>query len=291
MEISLALGGGGAKGIAHLGVLRCLEENGFKVRAIAGTSVGGIVAAIYAAGYSPQEILARFQQVDQSRLYGRQSGDGPALLGVAGVNRVLQEMLGDRTFQDLRIPCVLTAVDLITENEVLLQRGRVADAVLATIALPGIFPPYRWEECYLVDGGLLDPVPVAPARSLDPRLPVVAVVLSSQDPRPLKILEPPEFLGHVSLLKRVSRLRVAQAFNIFWHSLEISSRHFTAMRLKIDQPEVIIQPKLDDIAIFDRVNITEIAERGEQAASAALPELIQALNWRGRFSRYLQSLR
>jgi predicted acylesterase/phospholipase RssA len=60
--------------------------------------------------------------------------------------------------------------------------------------------------------------------------------------------------------------------------------------LKIDQPEVIIQPKLDDIAIFDRVNITEIAERGEQAASAALPELIQALNWRGRFSRYLQSL-
>lgn len=290
MEISLALGGGGAKGMAHLGVLRYLEENGFKVKAIAGTSAGGIMAATYAAGYSPQEMLTRFQQVDQSHLYGRQPGDGPGLLGVAGLNRVLQEMLGDRTFEELRIPCTLTAVDLITENEVLLQRGRVADAVLATIALPGMFPPYHWEGYYLVDGGLLDPVPVVPARSLAPRLPVVAVVLSSLDPRPLNILEPPEFLGRVPLLKQVARLRVAQAFNIFWHSLEISSRHFTAMRLKIDQPDVIIQPVLDDIGIFDRIDITEIAQRGEQAASAALPALRQALNWRGRFSRYFRSL-
>jgi NTE family protein len=291
MEISIALGGGGAKGIAHLGVLRCLEANGFVIRAIAGTSAGGIIAATYAAGYSPQEMLARFQQVDQSRLYGRQTGDGPALLGIAGVNRVLQEMLGDRTFEDLRIPCALTAVDLITENEVLLQRGRVADAVLATIALPGIFPPYHWEEYYLVDGGLLDPVPVAPARSLAPRLPVVAVVLSNLDPRPLNILEPPEFLGRVPLLNRVARLRVAQAFNIFWHSLEISSRHFTAMRLKLDQPDVIIQPKLDDIGIFDRVDITEIAQRGEQAALEALPALRQEFNWRGIFSRYFRAMR
>ncbi len=69
MEISLALGGGGSKGFAHLGVLRCLEKQGYKICAVAGTSVGGIVAAIYAAGYSPQEMIEKFQQVDQSQFY------------------------------------------------------------------------------------------------------------------------------------------------------------------------------------------------------------------------------
>jgi NTE family protein len=75
MEISLALGGGGSKGFAHLGVLRCLEREGYKIRAIAGTSAGGIVGTIYAAGYTPQEMLESFQRVDQSQLYRRQPGD------------------------------------------------------------------------------------------------------------------------------------------------------------------------------------------------------------------------
>ena len=287
MEICLALGGGGSKGFAHLGVLKCLEEQGYKIRAVAGTSAGGIVGAIYAAGYSPEEMLARFQQLDQSHLYGRQPGDGPSLLGVAGLNQLLKDMLGERTFEDLKIPCALTAVDLDTEKEVILKCGRVADAVLATSALPGIFPPKSWEQFLLVDGGLLDPVPVAPARLLAPYLPIVAVVLSNLNPEPLHISEPPVYLANIPLLRQITRLRVAQAFNVFLHSLDISSRYLTIMRLKADQPDVMIQPDLKDIGMLDRVDILEIARRGEEATKAILPELKRKTSWSSKIRRSL----
>jgi NTE family protein len=289
MEISLALGGGGSKGFAHLGVLRCLENHGYKIRAIAGTSAGGIVAAIYAAGYNPQEMLERFQQVDQSQLYRRQPGDGPALLGIAGLNRLLTEMLGECTFDELKIPCALTAVDLNAGKEVILKHGRVADAVLATIALPGIFPPQNWHKYYLVDGGLLDPVPVALARSLAPDLPVVAVVLSDLDPEPLKIMEPLPFLPDIPLLRQVARLRVAQAFNVFLHSIDISSQYLTVMRLKIEQPEVVIQPELKDIGMLDQVDLLEISNRGERAAEVVLPELRRKTSWFSKVGRYFRT--
>jgi NTE family protein len=286
MEISLALGGGGSKGFAHLGVLHCLEKEGFKVRAVAGTSAGGIVAALYAAGYSPDDLLERFQKLDQSHLYGRQPGDGPSLLGVTGVNHLLADLLGERTFADLRMPCAVTAVDLHLEKEVILKRGRVADAVLATIALPGIFPPQEWEDHYLIDGGLLDPVPVGPARSLAPTLPVVAVTLSSIEPQPLDVLEPPVFLAQIPLLRQITRLRVAQAFNIFIHSMEISSRYLAAMKLLNDKPDVIIRPSLDDIGILDKVSIVEIADRGEKAAEKVLPDLHSLFRFSRRLERY-----
>jgi NTE family protein len=288
MEISLALGGGGSKGFAHLGVLRCLEAQGYKIRAVAGTSAGGIVAAIYAAGYSPQEMIEKFQQADQSQFYGRQPGDGPSLLGVAGLNQLLKDMLGERTFDELKIPCALTAVDLYTEKEVILKCGRVADAVLATTALPGIFPPKSWQEYYLVDGGLLDPVPVALARSLAPGLPVVAVVLSNLDPEPLKIMEPLPFLPDIPLLRPITRLRVAQAFNVFLHSIDISSRYLTSLRLKIEQPEVVIQPELKDVGILDQVDLLEISSRGERATEAVLPELRRKTSWPSKIRRYFR---
>jgi len=287
MEISLALGGGGAKGFAHLGVLAGLERHGYRVRAISGTSAGGIVAAIYAAGYSPAEMLERFTQIDQSTLYGHRPGELPAILGVAGINQILQEMIGDRTFEQLNIPCALTAVDLATGEEVILQSGRVIDATLATMALPGIFPPHPWEGRYLVDGGIVDPVPVLEVRRLAPRLPVVAVVLSSLEPQPVNYLDPPAFLAALPLLRQVARLRVAQAFNIFMHSIDISSRQLTNLRLKVDQPEIILQPDVNHIGILDRVDTLEVATRGENAVEAALPELRRVTSWVSRMKRQL----
>jgi len=286
MEISLALGGGGSKGFAHLGVLRCLEKEGFKIRAVAGTSAGGIVSTLYAAGYNPDELLDRFKEFDQSRLFGRQPGDGPSLLGVAGINHLLADLLGDRTFDDLRIPCAVTAVDLRLEKEVVLKRGRVVEAVLATIAMPGIFPPQERGDHYLIDGGLLDPVPVSPARSLRPTLPVVAVALSSIEPQPLDVLDPPAFLAQIPLLRQIARLRVAQAFNIFIHSLEICARYLTVMKLQSDKPDAIILPSLEDIGTLDKVDITEIALRGEQAAAAALTDLRSMFRFSRRLERY-----
>lgn len=289
MDITLALGGGGSRGIAHLGVLLYLEEMGYRVRAIAGTSAGGIVAAIFAAGYSPSEILARFLEIDQSKLYGKRSGDWPSILGVAGINQILQEMLGDYTFDDLSIPCALTAVDLETEEEVILRQGRVVDAVLATIALPGIFPPQVWGDYHLVDGGLVDPVPVLPARSLAPELPVVAVALTDLTPQAGYVPDAPFILKTNPLLKEIARLRIAQAFNIFFRSIEIGSRHITLMRLQIDRPDVIINPALPNVGILDQVDMLDLVKRGQMAAEQALPEMEQANRWTRRLGRAIRA--
>lgn len=286
MKIALALGGGGSKGIAHMGVLRCLEREGIQTAAVAGTSAGGIVAALYAAGYSPDEILQRFKQLDFSQMYGHDPGERPSLFGAAGVRKVVTDMLADRTFTDLNIPAVLISVDLRSGKEILLRAGSVAEAVMATIALPGLLPPVELDDLFLVDGGVLDPVPVAPARSLAPQLPVVAVVLSSLASGPREVFSPPRIIQSIPLVSRFSRLRLAQAFNIFMHSIEVAGSYTTELRLQIDQPDVVVRPELSDIGLFDRVDVERVALLGDQAMAGALTAIRQAHRWDRRVKRY-----
>src|SRR5574338_1118290 len=104
MDITLALGGGGIKGIAHIGVIECLENAGYHIKSVAGTSVGGLIGAVYAAGYSPREILALAEGLNQDKLYTRRPGDGPSLMGYSGLVDVLVDVLADAQFSDLKIP-------------------------------------------------------------------------------------------------------------------------------------------------------------------------------------------
>lgn len=286
MELSLALGGGGAKGNAHFGVIRCLEREGFKIKAIAGASAGGLFGAFYAAGYSPDEIIDRFKKIDQSKLYG--FGKGPSLLGTAGVEQVLRDILGNRRFEDLRIPFAVPAVDLKSCREVVLTQGQLIDALLATMAFPGIFPPQEFQNYMLVDGGVLDNVPVRIARQLAPNLPVVAVVLSQPLETELHTSFSIPGLNNTPILREIARLRVAQALNIFMTSIEIGSRALTELRLQYEQPEVIIRPKVAHIGLLDRVDAAEVAMLGDEATQNALPELRQAVSGQGRFRRWMR---
>lgn len=270
MEIVLALGGGGAKGNAHLGVIKVLEEEGYLIRGVAGTSAGGMVAAVYAAGYRPDEIIEIFSSVDQNNLYSL--GSGPALLGMEGISKALNKFLDQETFQDLEIPCALTAVDLKEMREVILSEGLVLDAVMSTIAIPGIFPPRTWGNHQLIDGGVVDPVPVTAARKLVRDLPVVAVSLSTLSPKEIKYL-PEALLRDPPFLKPISRLRVAQAFDIFMRSVILTQHVLTEKRLELEKPDYVIRPEVGHIGYLDRVNVKEVAALGEQAARAALPEL------------------
>lgn len=287
MDITLALGGGGAKGNAHIGVLRLLDREGFRIRAIAGTSAGGLWGSFYAAGYSPDEIEAGLSQVDPDTIYSRSSGDGPAMMGLSGVRKILQEKLGKLTFDQLRIPFAVTAVDIDLAEQVILREGPVVDAVLATIAVPGIFPPKHINGRMLVDGGVLDPVPVALARRLAPGLPVVAVVLSPQMEQWNGPVKPRLFESLPFLSQYFARLRIAQAFNIFVRSVDIGGVMMTELRLQIEKPDVVIRPDVPQIGLMDRVDVYEVANLGEKAAQAALPDLRRAVSWRGRLSRRL----
>lgn len=286
MDITLALGGGGAKGNAHIGVLRRLEQEGFQIHAVAGTSFGGLVAVFYALGYSPDEIEKLFDALDQTHLYGHDLKDGPSLLGIAGGAKWLNGIIGSRTFADLKIPCLLTAADLKSGSEILLSEGSLVNAILATTAIPGIFPARKIGEWELVDGGVLDPVPVGPARSLAPKLPVVAVVLNERIGAPAQSwnIPLPEYVPHV-LLNRIGRLRYAQALDVFLRSSDIVSRAVAQYRLEVDQPEIIIRPQVSDIDILERINVRDVVRRGEQAVDSSLPELKRMFAWQNRLRR------
>ena len=288
MNISLALGGGGAKGNSHIGVIRRLAEEGFRIHALAGTSFGGLVAVFYALGYSPDEIEEMFAALDQTRLYGHAPSDGPSLIGLAGATKWLEDKIGDRKFSDLKLPCILTATDLTSGREVLLSEGSLVDAILSTIAIPGIFPARRIGELELIDGGALNPVPVAPARSLAPGLPVVAVVLNIPMGVPAQTwnIPLPEYLPR-RLVVRLSRIRYARALDVFLRSLDIVSRAVAQYRLEVDKPEVIIRPQVDDIDILDQVDVHAVVRRGEIAADRALPELKELFAWHNRLRRAL----
>jgi NTE family protein len=284
VDITLALGGGGAKGNAHIGILRVLEREGFRIRALAGTSMGGLIGAVFAVGHSPDEILGYFREVDQTKLYGRRSGEQPSLLGLAGVTQVLTELIGDKTFENLPFPFAVTAVDINTGRPLVLDSGRIIDAVLATIAIPGIFPARQWEEHLLIDGGIFYPVPTEVARSMCPRYPTVAVVLSQFSDSHVR-LPVPQISAPASLISYLSRLRVAQAMNVFLRSLDISGRLLTELRLEIDNPDVIIRPDMAGIGLLDRVNVEEVARLGEMAAEESIPELQRVVRWQYRLRK------
>jgi NTE family protein len=288
MDISLALGGGGSRGYSHIGVLRCLEREGFKIKAIAGTSAGAIIAVGYSAGYTPDELESMFARVDQSRLFAHSPEDGPGILGLSGAARLLKEYFGEKIFADLHFPCAVVAVDLKSGQEIVLSQGCVVDAILASAAVPGVFPPKQYGDTQLVDGAVLNPVPVSIARSMMPHLPVVAVALSGLiessgrfNSLPLPVPVP------AVLVERLTRTRIAQAFNIFLQSVDVGSRKIAELRLKIDHPEVIIRPDVSGIGLLDKVDVHSIVRKGELATEAVLPELFRSVAWPNRLRRRL----
>lgn len=282
-EFSLALGGGGTRGAAHIGVLRVLARHPYAIRAIAGTSIGSIIGAFYASGYEPEEIEKIFATLDQSKLFGWPLSEGAGLLGIRGLADFLRTHFGERTFEHLRLPFAAVAVDLNSNCEVFLTKGRLLDALLASSAIPGLFPPREMSPYQFIDGGVLDPVPVRAARLLAPGLPVVAVSLMAPLAAPVIPLSLPV---PRSLAETLTRLNITRALKIFADALEIGQRQMAELRLSLDRPEALLLPPVNDINILDVINVSEVARRGEQTALAALPSLRRVFSWPQRLLRW-----
>ena len=280
-DVCVALGGGGARGLAHIGVLAELERAGYRIAALAGTSIGGVMASLYAVGLSPADMTTWADGALRRGLFHFRPSPG-ALLGIDRMREALTEVLRRKTFADARCPLALTAVDLDTGTEVVLTSGELVEAVLATIALPGIFPPQWAGQSRLVDGGVVDPVPVQPVRGLH-RGPVVAVTLSARPGSPGALVASP--LVYLPGSGMFSRLRIGQALQIFGRSLEISSRLFTDLRLRLDKPEVIVRPEVAQVGILDTPEAGPLIEAGRSAMAAGLQALDGCYGWRGAIRR------
>ena len=250
--VGLALGGGFARGLAHVGILKVLEEEGIPVNFIAGTSVGSVIGAAYCSGISARELekiaaLVRFKDFARWTLsrYGFASNDRMA--------RFLDKMLRCRTFEDLKIPLAVAATDFTTGEGVVFRSGPLVDAVRASCAYPGMFLPVNLNGRLLVDGMLAHAVPTVPLRQMGAQR-VIAVYLSAHWVN----LDGPRHIFDV----------IGQCFSI------AQSKMGGMWEAAAD---VILQPDVCGFSYdgFDRA--PELIRAGEQAARAALPAIRQWL--------------
>lgn len=269
-RIGLALGGGGARGLAHIGVLKVLQREQIPIDVVTGTSMGGIVGAMYAAGLPIEQMEAEaLKHGDIGQIFKlvdlRLIGNG--LLGGQRIKNLLAEMLGaDTTFADLRLPFAVVSVDYTSGREVVLKEGKLVDAVRATMSVPGVFEPVELDGCHLLDGGVLDNVPVDVARELGAEKVIAVDVLPN-----FRLNEP----GQAPIVPPLKPRGMPKAYRQLWHVELVMIAALTEFRLKAAQPDVIIRPELpvdmDLLTSFDRPQ--EAIECGEHAAEAALTQL------------------
>ena len=265
IKIGLVLGGGGARGYAHIGALRSIEQRGLKVEAIAGCSMGGIIGALSAAGFRSDRIEEMFAGLDLIGLLDRSSMGG--LIGGKGVTRHLEKHL-PQNFEDLEIPLAVTAVDVQRGRLVVLNRGRLLPALRATAALPGVFAAVKHAGRVLIDGSLLNNLPVDVIRTMT-LAPVVAVDTSAPADRRLV------FEDERSLWEKVRtplvRGKRPLIFEMLMKSIDIPQAPITSMRLSLNPPEVLVRPSLDpDLKIEDYSRMDDAVKAGYDAAELKL---------------------
>lgn len=183
-RIGLVLGSGGARGIAHIGVLDWLDEHGFQVGSISGCSMGALVGGIYAAGQLAtfKQWLLALEKSDVIKLLDFSFQSNGVLKGDKVIN-LLRELVGDYRIENLPIHYTSVATDIDTEREVWFREGPLFDSIRASIAIPGVFTPVEHQGRRLVDGGLLNPLPIAPTFAVDVDLTLAVNLCAPNDPR------------------------------------------------------------------------------------------------------------
>jgi NTE family protein len=274
--IGLALGGGGARGFAHIGVLRTLLAHAIEPDIIVGTSIGAVVGGCHAAGRLDLiEEWARGLTKRGILGYLDISLTGGGLIGGGRLAARLEEKLGDMPIEALPIRFATITTEVGTGHEIWLTRGRLADAMRASYALPGIFPPVSLDGRWLVDGALVNPVPVSAARVFGARL-VIAVNLSTD------ILERHGFrsiFGAERALKRqfAGGTRRPSIPSVMIDAFNIMQDRIARARLAGDPPDVMINPRVGHIGWFDFHRAHEAIEVGARAAERALDDISEAV--------------
>jgi NTE family protein len=246
-RIALALGGGAARGFAHIGVIEVLEENGIHPDIVTGTSAGSLVAAMYAAGRSGKELEAIALNMDESALTDW-SFPGRGLIRGEALAHYVREQVANRPLEQMKIPLGIVATDLDTGKPILFRRGDVGTAVRASSAVPAVFQPVRIGTHEYVDGGLTSPVPVRSAREMGADI-IIAVDISQLPDG-----------GDTS-----------NALHMLLQTFSIMGRSINELELK--EAEVVLRPRLPGVAGTDFAVRKKNIEAGREAAIAMLAQI------------------
>jgi NTE family protein len=293
---ALVLGSGGARGLAHIGVIEALQREGFRIAGIAGSSMGALVGGIHAAGSlsNYRDWICALQRSDVLRLLDFGFGV-PGLIRGERIIGVLRELVGEHAIENLPTPFTAVATDLHAQREVWLNRGPLFDAIRASIAIPGVFTPHRLNGRDLVDGGLLAPVPIAATRQMHADV-VVAVEVNAINPhRPWMqgdkvIAKPAPTPAGEGYRARVSAFieSITASFaerrdtpavppspglvDLMARSLDTMQAQLGRMQLAMDPPDIVIRVPRDSAMFYEFWRAPELIDIGREAATEALAD-------------------
>lgn len=247
IKIGIALGGGAAKGFAHIGVIKMLEANGFAPAVVAGTSAGSVVGALYASGMNAFELQDKAVALDEARIRDLQFSSGGLVLGQK-LEDYVNEQVHRKPLEQLAKPFVAVATRLEDGERTVFARGNTGQAVRASSSVPGVFQPVTIGKYHFVDGGIVSPVPVDAARQLGAEV-VVAVDISSK----ARGQAPSHMLGALNQSIAIMGQKLGQA--------------------ELARADVIIRPQVLDMGPADFTQRASAIVEGEKAALAAMPQL------------------
>lgn len=281
-RIALALGAGAAKGLAHIGAIEALEEHGYEVVAVAGTSMGALIGGIYAMGKLDiyRDWVSTLARFDVLRLVDWSFSGGGFIKGDR-IMAALRELIGEVNIEDLELAYTAVATDIDREREVWLTRGPLFDAIRASIAIPTLFRPYTHEGRRLVDGALLNPLPVLPLMREEADY-VVAVSVDGA----AEMQKPPEkdvaavadkgyaaklgrFIGRV-LPQGEQKIRDPGAFDLMTQSMDLMQANLSRLRLAAYPPDLLIEIPRNVSTVYEFYRARELIELGRERTAKAL---------------------
>jgi NTE family protein len=298
-RVSLVLGAGGARGIAHIGAIEVLEERGYELAGIVGSSMGALVGGIHAAGRLREyrDWISELQRSDVLRLLDFSFGF-PGLIRGDKLMGVLRELIGEHAIEKLPIPFTAVATDLRSQREVWLNRGPLFDAIRASIAIPMLFTPHHVEGRDLVDGGLLAPVPIAATRQVHADLVIAIDVNGPPQPKRALVRHEPEvevegddgdaeeaegyrarISGWIESMVG-SRSEPAEEkpkpaekpglIDLMGRSLDTMQAQIARMQLALDPPDILVRMPRDRCAFYEFWRAGELVELGRESLIDAL---------------------
>jgi len=293
MKTGIALGGGGAKGLAHIGVIKVLEEHGIVPHIVSGTSIGALIGALYCLHGNIRAVEEFALGFENSNLYPhltpRPSSSG--LISEKRIQAFLQGIFGATRIENLDRPFYCPAADIRNGREVMFDRGSLKQAVRASISVPVIFKPVHLRGRYLVDGGLLNPIPVDILKKSGADFTIAVNVISQ---RPLRSrrrkktnLKEKLLLARLDdfLSRKLISSRPDEEPNViesFLATMEIMQQKLIAARLSNDVPDVAFHVETSDVKIFEFYRPAEIIRRGEEAARREIKSVLA--RWQRRLA-------
>lgn len=298
-RIGLALGSGSARGWSHIGVIKCLMDAGIPLNIVCGSSMGAVVGGAYAAGIlnSLEDLARDFSWIDFLKFMDV-SLSRRGLLEGDRITDFFREKISDRMIEDLDLLYGAVAVDLHTGKEVCFRKGPLIDAMRASFSLPGLFTPFQRGQQWLIDGGLVNPVPVSLCRSMSADI-VIAVNLNdgiveknifrknSQNNKAIqeKLLDVfrSDFISaNFPFMKKTDqpdqqREKTPNMIEVMAKSIYIMQDRITRQRLVVDQPDVLISPRLSGIGLLEFHKAKETIEEGLISTRNCLPAILEQI--------------